>query len=266
MDKRNLLLPFKPGSLQKIGKTLSERLRDEMKDEKKSPRVNHQKPELKHRGEFDPVIIARKEKPAPKNEKPVIKNEKNEKPIIKNDKNDKNEKPVVKNEKNDKNEKNEKPVIKNEKNEKNEKNQPEPKEPPKYVKKKYTNTEISEKLKGYLLVPKEDIAKVDIGDYIRFYKGTEFYSGGQIVYFGFNKEKNTAFWMYTCSLIPIDGKFPNRYTVYWKDITQLWKRAGRPYECEILQKKIIELQNRVNRITKFLLDKYGNEFKNYIKE
>jgi hypothetical protein len=127
------------------------------------------------------------------------------------------------------------------------------------TKKQYSKEEIAEKLKGYIKVPSADYNKIDIGEFIRFNKGDDFYIGGQIVHFGFHKEKNTAFWIYTPSLIPIDGKFMSRYTVYWKDISQLWKRFGRPYEIEILYKKIVELQEKINAMTKFLRSKFGSE-------
>lgn len=122
-----------------------------------------------------------------------------------------------------------------------------------YVKKQYTQEEIKEKLTGYISIHSQDYNKLDIGDFVRFMKGDQFFMGGQIVYLGFNKEKKSPFWLYTPSLIPnSDGKFPNRYTVYWKDVSKLWKRSGHPIEIEILQKRISRLEEKIDKIMDFI--------------
>ena len=133
-------------------------------------------------------------------------------------------------------------------------------QPPKYTKKKYTKDEINKKLENYMQVSSKDFGKIDLGEFIRFFKNEDFYAGGQIIYLGFNKEKNSAFWIYTTSLIPVDGKFASRYTVFWKDITRLYKRFGRPLEIEILNKKITDLQASFNTLVKLLKSKYGVDF------
>jgi hypothetical protein len=117
---------------------------------------------------------------------------------------------------------------------------------------KYTNEEIVEKTKGYIVVPKDDIDKIDVGEFVRFYKGENFYAGGQIVYFGYHREKKTPFWIYTTSLIPIDGKFASRYTVYWKDITKLWKKIGKTYEFGLLWKRLDEITAKQEKIMEAL--------------
>ncbi len=231
--KKSHVIPLiKRGSLSDMGKSLSEALKDSMEKEPK--------PKHKHRRSMDRINMLGPEK------------EKDE--LIA-------PRPVAP-----------RPVAPRHVVEHVNQNDPKPVNPPKFVKKQYTDQEIAQKLKGYIQIPGSDFSKIDIGEFVRFNKGQSFYAGGQIVYLGFNKDKNTPYWIYTSSLIPVDGKFASRYTVYWKDITRLWKRTNKPLEIEyintkleMLNAKVDDIQKKIQALVLFLYSKHGSEFKEHLK-
>ena len=103
--------------------------------------------------------------------------------------------------------------------------------------------------KNYIVVPKQDYDKLNIGDYIK-YKGKdgELRKGGKIK--NTLEKDNRKYYL-------IKGSTGN-FVLYFDTIDILWKQIT--YETRLLIESNKNMQNQLNKIIKFLKKKYSNEF------
>jgi hypothetical protein len=122
---------------------------------------------------------------------------------------------------------------------------------------------IKESLGGYAVIPPSEYEHISPGDHIRYIGIDGNFRTGGYVWFKKVSEDGSPYWMIGQSKNP-PRNFSDvmHFILYWHKIKKLWKKLA--VEADLLRKSIDLKQHYINDISTFLLEKYGDEFREFM--
>jgi len=122
---------------------------------------------------------------------------------------------------------------------------------------------MKKNLVGYAEIPASEYEFISPGDHVR-YKGTDgnFRTGGY-VWFKRVTAEGAPYWVIGQSRLPPTGNSKKmNFVLYWSKIQKLWKKLA--VDTDLLIKSIDQKQIYINDIALFLLEKYDDEFREFM--
>jgi hypothetical protein len=130
-----------------------------------------------------------------------------------------------------------------------------------YKKQRTDPVYIAKKIEGCVAIPTKDFEHIEAGDRIKYLKKDgNFVDGGFVWYKKIHADTKKPFWMVGKQRIMDMSE--KHFPVYWEKVKALWRQIQ--VDTDAIKNSLDTKQNYINDIALFLLEKYGDEFKNYM--